>query len=243
MRARPRRAGACPWRGSAGLRGGSGCRLASRLAEDETPGGYPVGDEVCAACCRSSRPTERGPNGVVASMAHGILGRTFCAASSVEERVRISERIAWVERFLEEGDCAERGRTDGRPGAGWRLPRRLHRATRIGLIGWDNLKGLGHQNRGLRRWLPLDRWLVPGRADGPIDTEGAGTTSSSTWIRAKTRSRRWTDGSGAWTSCSSWSRRSSRASRRWRVDAGSGSSASPTGNGSIPGWAGSATST
>lgn len=37
-------------------------------------------------------------------------------------------------------------------------------APRIGLVGWNNLKGLGYQNRDLARWLPVQRWLVPANA-------------------------------------------------------------------------------
>lgn len=162
MVARAREAEACPWREPGGARGPSGCRLVALLAEEEMGGGCPVGDEVCAACCRSPAPTERSPNGVVASLAHGILSRGLRDASSPRECVRISERIRWVEPFL------DGGRTDERPRGGrlWR------RSPRIGLIGRDDLKGLGHLNRDLMRWLPLDRWLVLGPRDGPADAAG-----------------------------------------------------------------------
>lgn len=142
------------------------CGLIERLAAD---GDCRVGDDTCAACCRAERPTEGRPNEVVASMVHAIWSDKLQTTTSAREFVCVSENLTWIEQFL---------RVD-RPGLrvvsapGIRrvslvdyIRRMFHprRTSRIGLVGWNNLKGLGHQNRDLARWLPVERWLVPASA-------------------------------------------------------------------------------
>lgn len=142
------------------------CRLIQRLAGDASTGSCRVNDETCAACCRAAEPTESQPNEVVASLVHALCSEKLQAAKSAQEYVRVSENLVWVDQFLPIDaprkyvmSRAKRRRALTAHNI-WRrwFPRRT---PRIGLVGWNNLKGLGHQNRDLARWLPVRRWLVP----------------------------------------------------------------------------------
>lgn len=141
------------------------CRLIQRIADDVSCCEARVSLETCEACCRAAEPTAGQPNEVVASMMHAMCSEKLQAAESADEFVRVSESLVWAEQFLpvDPPRNATLAANHGRTAFAEDIWRRLfsHRAPRIGLVGWNNLKGLGHQNRDLVRWLPVKRWLVP----------------------------------------------------------------------------------
>ena len=144
------------------------CELVRRLT-DSVPAAIRVDAETCVACCRSAEPTETHPNGVVASLAHAEVSRQTSAATDPQTLMRAAERLAWIEQYVELADSSSLRfgfehllREPWRRGRRWlqqRLDETRRDRRRIGLIGPNNVKGLGHQNRDLEKWLPIDDWL------------------------------------------------------------------------------------
>ncbi len=104
---------------------------------------------------------------MVASLAHGAVARQIATSENPNQQVHAAERLTWIEQFLETTGspiAVEDVLETGRGGRRWfqNFWRRTWRMRpRIGLIGPNNLKGLGHQNRDLMKSLPIAEWLTP----------------------------------------------------------------------------------
>ena len=147
--------------------------------------------QTCVACCRLPEPTEARPNEVVASLAHALVSGQAEAMTDPGEFVDAAERLVWLEQFLEVAGSSRcwtgleqlvferlhRGQRWLRQ----RLRRGRDNRRRIGLIGPNNLKGLGHQNRDLMKWLPIEEWFRWG--------ESVGGSAPSQWSPSSRRAR------------------------------------------------------
>ena len=124
---------------------------------------------TCVACCRFPEPTAACPNKVVASLIHGMASDHAETTTDPGAFVRAQERVVWIEQFLEVAGSSRPStvferrvwesvqRAQSWIERRWRRHRRDRR--RIGLVGPNNAKGLGHQNRDLMKWLAIDEWF------------------------------------------------------------------------------------
>lgn len=173
----PRTPLTCPHRES--LRDDGGCvvrcRLVCELSDSPSASEGCVSDEVCRVCCQTRGPTAEAPNEVVASLAHGVVSGRLDSACSATDVMRDHERLIWLESFLGTAERQEQAtslkkvnRKAACPRGGWGALIGYGRP-RIGLLGRNNLKGLGHQNRDLARCLPVDEWLVLEREQDAVE--------------------------------------------------------------------------
>lgn len=157
------------------------CRSVQLLSESDSLALCRVSVDVCRACCQLPEPRHNQPNAVVASLAHAIVCDYWESASDPHAALRASERMVWIEHFLDAPATPESGASDHLlsppvpPATDLRdrtWPRLFSRSPRIGLVGTNNLKGLGHQNRDLVRQLKIQDWLL---TDGGDDERMAAT--------------------------------------------------------------------
>lgn len=144
---------------------GAACELLSHWMIGREHQECVVTPEICNACCHTVEPAVHRPNSVVASVALGRLSPRLRSALPPVEVVRVSETINWLESYLPRAESVAvpelMNRTATKPGTGSWIDWFRRRGPRVGLIGCNNQKGLGHQNRDLARRLPLQSWLVP----------------------------------------------------------------------------------
>jgi glycosyltransferase involved in cell wall biosynthesis len=153
--------------------GSTCCRLIQRLAESQSDEECRVELDACLACCQMAEPTKWQPNSVVASLAHAILHERLWTTTDADDAVVTAERLVWIEQFLDEATSlalrtsadAERANSPhpAKRNPWWRKLFALE--PRIGIVGFNNRKGLGHLNRDLVRRLRIQDWLLTGAWD------------------------------------------------------------------------------
>ena len=165
----PRTPDNCQWRSQGNPSDVAECRLIRALVPTELEAKSQVDLTCCRVCCDHPEPDLYRPNRFIASQVYGQLRQGFNQLPTSTVVVHAAEQLIWIESFLQVEDC--RGEHSQKlpladdviiHDSGWwqGIRNRLRRKPRIGLVGSNNQKGLGHQNRDLVRWLRIRDWLL-----------------------------------------------------------------------------------
>lgn len=147
------------------------CGLTLNLVPAASDDDCRVTPATCRGCDQVAVSWRGRLSPVVASLVCEAVSRVESRSPPAASLTTLAETRAWATRFLGggPGDAAVAQHDSARRSARWLAGVRQRlwpRTQRIGMVGPNNQRGLGHQNRDLARWLPIERWLAPNGVGG-----------------------------------------------------------------------------